>query len=202
MGLAVFMLFIGAIFLVVMFVWIACFLIRGIMRLLQIAINCVVIYKGEGNWWKGLIPFYSRYVKYHLAFNHKTAVLVFIVDMVVLAILGGLITVSTVMSGVSDAVASNSGYYTTVASNPPTSFDSLVTLVGLTSMILSGIMFLVRIASSLIYRFATYALCKSFGRETGFCVCAFFFPVITSAIVAFGPDEYCEYLTEILHDSY
>ena len=93
MGLAVFMLFIGGIFLFVMIIWIAYFLIRGILRLLQVAINCVVIHKGEGNWWKGLIPFYSRYVKYHLAFNHKTAVLVFVVDMVVLAILGGLITV-------------------------------------------------------------------------------------------------------------
>ena len=196
------MLFIGGIFLFVMIIWIAYFLIRGIMRLLQVAINCVVIHKGEGNWWKGLIPFYSRYVKYHLAFNHKTAVLVFVVDMVVIAILSGLAIATTVMSGVSDAIASNSGYYTTVAYNAPTSFDSWVTLFGLANMIITGVMGLFRLVSSIIYRLTTVALCKSFGRETGFCVCAFFFPVITSAIVAFGPDEYCEYLTEILHDSY
>ena len=202
MGLAVFMLFIGGIFMVFMIIWIAGFLIRGIMRLLQVAINCVVIHKGEGNWWKGLIPFYSRYVKYHLAFNHKTAVLVFVVDMVVLAILGGLVIAATIMSGVGNAIELNSGYYSSATYNAPTSFDSWVTLFGLANMILSGIILIVRIAASLIYRFTTFALCKSFGRETGFCVCAFFFPVITSAIVAFGPDEYCEYLTEILHDSY
>ena len=43
-----------------------------------------------------------------------------------------------------------------------------------------------------------FAMCRAFGKETGFCVAAFFVPTIISAIIAFGSSEYMEDVIEII----
>ena len=52
----------------------------------KIVCNCLIINKAEGNWWKGIIPFYNKYTLFTLAFNQKTATVMFILYVILMVI--------------------------------------------------------------------------------------------------------------------
>ena len=157
-----------------------------IIRAIKVPINCVLIHKAGEAWWKGLIPFYNRWVRYHIGFNSRTALLVFIVDMVITALYGMLYFIVSILAygpGILNG-SSNANFFNTA--------------FGTATVVLSMVVFLVKMIYSLVYRYGTYAICKAFGRKQGFCIAALFIPIITSLIVLFSESEYTGDVVKII----
>ena len=161
------------------------------LSIFRIAVDCVIIHKGEGNWWKGLIPFYSRWVYIHLGFAHKSAVMVFIIEMILFVVSFGLRLTVNILEEVNDAFANSSV-------NLSDSFYNTMLAMSGVGLILALITLVVLFVYSLEKRFTVFAMCKAFGKETGMCVAAFFVPTIISAIIAFGSSDYQDDVIEII----
>ena len=184
MGLFTFtsgLLIVAVIFLIISVI--VC-IFTAIARLLKFISNIIIIHKGDGNWWKGIIPFYNRWVRYHLAFDKKRALIVFIADMIISGILGVIGIVMFIATCTANIVESSKYYIQ--------SYDAWSRALGDVFIISLIAIMLVKMVYSLVYRYGTYGICKAFGRENGFCIAALFIPVIASSIVAFSNDIYME----------
>ena len=158
------------------------------IRLMKLISNIIIIKKGDGNWWKGIIPFYNRWVRYNLAFDKKRALIVFIADMIISGILGVIYTLMFIATCAANIVESSK--YSIQ------SYDTWSRAIGDVFIISLIAIMLVKMVYSLVYRYGTYGICRAFGRENGFCIAAFFIPVIASTLVAFSNDEYIEDVEE------
>lgn len=157
----------------------------------RIVVECVLINKADGNWWKGLIPFYRRWVYLHIGFGHKTAIMIFVIDMILYAITFCLRLVLNITQEVSDAITESADLSSLMTDSTRLTVSGAIIILSLVTLIFLFVFALER-------RFSTFALCRAFGKETGFCVAAFFVPTIISAIIAFGSSEYMEDVIEII----
>ncbi|MCR4648285.1 MAG: hypothetical protein K5776_04320 [Lachnospiraceae bacterium] len=160
----------------------------------KIIIKCLIISKGGDDGWKGLIPFYGNYVYYHLGFNHKTSVILFVADTVLFVSLTIINFMFQITYNFYDQAFSQTSSYT----SSTTSFNNLLQSVSSPSLgggettlaivltILSLILGFVSILSWVIKSIKNFAVTHAFGMETGFCVCSIFFPIITNSILAFS----------------
>lgn len=162
-----------------------------LIMIFRIVVECVLINKADGNWWKGLIPFYRRWVYLHIGFGHKTAIMMFVIDMILYAITFCLRLVLNITQEVSDAITESADLSSLMTDSTRLTVDGAIIILSLVTLIFLFVFALER-------RFQTFALCRAFGKETGFCVAAFFVPTIISAIIAFGSSEYMEDVIEII----
>ena len=162
-----------------------------LIMIFRIVVECVLINKAEGNWWKGLIPFYRRWVYLHIGFGHKTAIMMFVIDMILYAITFCLRLVLNITQEVSDAITESADLSSLMTDSTRLTVSGAIIILSLVTLIFLFVFALER-------RFSTFALCRAFGKETGFCVAAFFVPTIISAIIAFGSSEYMEDVIEII----
>ena len=162
-----------------------------LIMIFRIVVECVLINKADGNWWKGLIPFYRRWVYLHIGFGHKTAIMMFVIDMILYAITFCLRLVLNITQEVSDAITESADLSSLMTDSTRLTVDGAIIILSLVTLIFLFVFALER-------RFSTFALCRAFGKETGFCVAAFFVPTIISAIIAFGSSEYMEDVIEII----
>lgn len=170
---------------------IAC-IIGLLISVFKVVCNCLIINKGEGNWWKGLIPFYNKYTLFTLAFNQKTATVMFIlyvILMVITFIVNGFSNVVQVISNSSSNYGNSSSSMTAIA--------AVVAGAGLIIWLISMIVTIGQLVIRSIYQFA---IGKSFGMETWFNVLSIFFPTITAAVLAFGRAEYEGDTVDIIPD--
>lgn len=180
----------GAFMIAYLVVFIIVFAIVILISIFKIVLNCLIINKAEGNWWKGLIPFYNRYTLYTLAFNQKTAVMMFIIYMITYVatfILNGFSRTSQAVSNVAQGSSSSST-------------GAILGVMAGASLIIALISWLVAIVQLVIRSIYQFAIGKSFGRETWFNVVSIFFPTITAAILAFGSAEYEGDTVDIIPD--
>lgn len=162
-----------------------------LIMIFRIVVECVLINKADGNWWKGLIPFYRRWVYLHIGFGHKTAIMMFVIDMILYAITFCLRLVLNITQEVSDAITESADLSSLMTDSTRLTVSGAIIILSLVTLIFLFVFALER-------RFQTFALCRAFGKETGFCVAAFFVPTIISAIIAFGSSEYMEDVIEII----
>lgn len=162
-----------------------------LIMIFRIVVECVLINKADGNWWKGLIPFYRRWVYLHIGFGHKTAIMMFVIDMILYAITFCLRLVLNITQEVSDAITESADLSSLMTDSTKLTVSGAIIILSLVTLIFLFVFALER-------RFSTFALCRAFGKETGFCVAAFFVPTIISAIIAFGSSEYMEDVIEII----
>lgn len=162
-----------------------------LIMIFRIVVECVLINKADGNWWKGLIPFYRRWGYLHIGFGHKTAIMMFVIDMILYAITFCLRLVLNITQEVSDAITESADLSSLMTDSTRLTVDGAIIILSLVTLIFLFVFALER-------RFQTFALCRAFGKETGFCVAAFFVPTIISAIIAFGSSEYMEDVIEII----
>lgn len=158
----------------------------------KIVCNCLIINKGEGNWWKGIIPFYNKYTLFTLAFNQKTAKVMFIlyvILMVITFIVNGFSNVVQIISNKSSNYGNTSSSMTAIA--------AVVAGAGLIIWLISMIVTIGQLVIRSIYQFA---IGKSFGMETWFNVLSIFFPTITAGVLAFGRAEYEGDTVDIIPD--
>ncbi len=183
MSAAAAMSFVGA-FLII-YVILLLFVI--IVSIFMIVVRCMLINKAEpGAWWKGIIPIYNRWAVYDISFNRKTTILIFILDLVFTFGATGINIVSKGVTNVANLSTNNNVVDGTLLAVTGL-FSIIGGVIGLVSLVLKG--------------YANYALAHAFGRETGFCVLAIFFPLIMMAIMAFNPNiEYTEDKLELLQD--
>ena len=161
---------------------------------LKIICKCIIIQKGEDKgWWKGLVPFYNRLAIYNLAFNPKSAVLIFILD---LAAWTGVFITSLFLLGSDNAMTM---FRESIGMSEEIKSASLASM-GLFFYIMLLLRTLFRLFSTILHRFSTYALAQSFGRGKVFCVWAIFFPMVMSCIVAFGRYDYTENVVEVIRE--
>ena len=158
----------------------------------KIVCNCLIINKAEGNWWKGIIPFYNKYTLFTLAFNQKTATVMFILYVILMVITFIVNGFSNVVQIISD---SSSNYGNT--SSSMTAIAAVVAGAGLIIWLISMIVSIGQLVIRSIYQFA---IGKSFGMETWFNVLSIFFPTITAAVLAFGRAEYEGDTVDIIPD--
>lgn len=180
----------GAFMIAYLLVFIIVFAIVILISIFKIVLNCLIINKAEGNWWKGLIPFYNRYTLYTLAFNQKTAVMMFIIYMITYVatfILNGFSRTSQAVSNVAQGSSSSST-------------GAILGVMAGASLIIALISWLVAIVQLVIRSIYQFAIGKSFGMETWFNVLSIFFPTITAAILAFGSAEYEGDTVDIIPD--
>ena len=183
MSAATAMSFVGAF----LFIYVILLLFIIIVSIFMIVVRCMLINKAEpGAWWKGIIPIYNRWAVYDISFNRKTTILVFILDLVFTF---GTTGINLVSKGVTNIA--------NLSTNSNAVDGTLLAVTGLFSII-GGVIGLVALV---LKGYAHYALAHAFGRETGFCVLAIFFPLIMMAIMAFNPNiEYTEDKLELLQD--
>ena len=183
MSAAAAMSFVGA-FLII-YVILLLFVI--IVSIFMTVVRCMLINKAEpGAWWKGIIPIYNRWAVYDISFNRKTTILIFILDLVFTFGATGINIVSKGVTNVANLSTNNNVVDGTLLAVTGL-FSIIGGVIGLVSLVLKG--------------YANYALAHAFGRETGFCVLAIFFPLIMMAIMAFNPNiEYAEDKLELLQD--
>ena len=183
MSAATAMSFVGAF----LFIYVILLLFIIIVSIFMIVVRCMLINKAEpGAWWKGIIPIYNRWAVYDISFNRKTTILVFILDLVFTFGTTGINLVSRGVTNIAN-----------LSTNNHVVDGTLLAVTGLFSII-GGVIGLVAVV---LKGYANYALAHAFGRETGFCVLAIFFPLIMMAIMAFNPNiEYAEDKLELLQD--
>ena len=185
-ALGAFGAFIAAYLIIIVIVCI----ISILVLIFKTVLNCLIINKAEGNWWKGLIPFYNRYTLYTLAFNQKTAVMMFIIYMITYVatfIINGFSRASQAVSNVAQGSSSSST-------------GAILGVMAGASLIIALISWLVAIVQLVIRCIYQFAIGKSFGMETWFNVLSIFFPTITAAILAFGSAEYEGDTVDIIPD--
>ncbi len=171
-----------------------------LLGIYKIILKCLVIAKSGEDGWKGLIPFYGTYVYYHLGFNHKTAVILFVADTVLFVSLTIINFMFRVVYNFYENTVPTANSYT----GSPSSLNSLLQSfsnssgVETTLLIAATIIGLIAALVNLIYfvlkSIKNYAVSHAFGMETGFCIVSLFLPVITNSIIAFSSSaEYCDY---------
>lgn len=162
-------------------------IISGIIKIMRIVINCLIINKAGDDFWKGLIPFYCRYVLFDLAFNHKTAVVMFVIYIVSNIMMFGLGVIMKTME-----------YIAETYNDIQTITDTFMVV----ALVMGSVNLLIWLVVQAVNRFYSFAIARAFGHETGFCIAAIFFPLITSAILAFGSNEYVSDVTELFKEEY
>ncbi len=168
-------------------IWAAAWLVLCLVKIFRVICNCLIINKAGEDFWKGLIPFYNMYVLFDLAFNHKTAVVMFIIYVFSTVITFGLSVTDRIIGLFAEQYSDIQTIYNTLA---------LITVaIGLLNL-------LIFLLVTAVKRFYSFAIARAFGHETGFCVAAIFFPTITSAILAFGSNEYVSDVTELIKEDY
>lgn len=185
MSAATAMSFVGAF----LFIYLILLLFVIIVSIFMIVVRCMLINKAEpGAWWKGIIPIYNRWAVYDISFNRKTTILVFILDLVFTFGTTGINIVSRGVTNIANLSTNNNVSAVDGTLLAVTGLFSIIgCVIGLVALVLKG--------------YAHYALAHAFGRETGFCVLAIFFPLIMMAIMAFNPNiEYTEDKLELLQD--
>ena len=165
--------------------------VNFLILIFRVAVDCVLIHKADGNWWKGLIPFYNRWTYLHIGFNHKTAIMLFIIDTILYVITFCVRLVLNITQEVSDTFTSSPDLSSYMSSSTSTTVSIVILILSLVALLLLFILTLER-------RFSTFAMCRAFGKDTGLCVAAFFVPTIIGAIIAFGSSEYQEDVIEII----
>lgn len=169
-------------------------IVAGVIGLLiaifKLVCNCLIINKAEGNWWKGIIPFYNRYTLFTLAFNQKTAVMMFIAFII-------LNVITFFLNGFSNVIEGFNNSYSGSSSSSSGAILGVLAGASLIMVLISGIVTLLQLAIRCFYHFG---IGKSFGMPTWFNVLSIFFPTITSAVLAFGSAEYEGDTVDIIPD--